>query len=280
MAKYSEKRWLANDGMPMHAVRWQPDVEPIMTVCLIHGLGEHSGRYKDMVEYYTSCGVEIVSFDLRGHGKSGGQRGHSADFQQMIRDIKCFIDEVSNIDVAKPWFIYGHSLGATLTIQYALSHPIRFKGVVLSSPLFKPAFEPAKWKLLLGRLVQTGWPTLSLSNEINEVALCRDKEILKSRAEDSLIHHRISARLGIQMLSEGEQLSRKASEVDFPVLLMHGDADAITSHTASTIFAERVGQQCCLKIWQGFYHELHHEPEKEKVFEYGLNWMKRELQRL
>jgi alpha-beta hydrolase superfamily lysophospholipase len=171
MAKYSEKRWLANDGMPMHAVRWQPDVEPIMTVCLIHGLGEHSGRYKDMVEYYTSCGVEIVSFDLRGHGKSGGQRGHSADFQQMIRDIKCFIDEVSNIDVAKPWFIYGHSLGATLSIQYALSHPIGFKGVVLSSPLFKPAFEPAKWKLLLGRLVQTGWPTLSLSNEINEVAL-------------------------------------------------------------------------------------------------------------
>ncbi len=277
MAKYSETRWLASDGMPMHAVRWQPDDEPVMVVCLIHGLGEHSGRYQDMVEYYTSCGIEVVSFDLRGHGKSGGQRGHSDDFQQIIRDIDRFLYKASGIDIGKPHFIYGHSLGGTLTIKYALSHPGQFKGVILSSPLFKPTFEPPKWKLMLGRLVQSFWPTLSLSSAIDPRVLTRDKVLLESRMTDTLMHGKISAKLGTQMLNEGQRLLEEASLVNFPLLVMHGDADGLTSHQASALFAKRAGPKCTLKIWQGFYHELHHEPEKQEVFNYCIDWMKRAL---
>lgn len=277
MTKHSETKWLACDGMPMHAVRWQSDGEPTMVVCLIHGLGEHSGRYSNMAEYYTSRGVEVVSFDLRGHGKSGGQRGHSDDFQQMIRDIDWFLYKVSNIDVEKPHFIYGHSLGATLAIKYVLSHPGKYKGVILSSPMLKSAFEPPKWKVKLGRFVQSFWPTLSLSNEIDPRVLTRDKALLESRKEDSFNHGKISAKFGTQLLDEGERLLEEASLVDFPILMMHGNADELTCHKATTFFAERAGQQCTLKIWNDFYHELHHEPEKEDVFDYCIAWMKRQL---
>ena len=173
MAKHSDIEWLASDGMPMHAVRWQPDSEPIMVVCIIHGLGEHSGRYANMAEYYTSRGIEVVSFDLRGHGKSGGQRGHSDDFQQIIRDIDQFLYKASGIDIEKPHFIYGHSLGGTLTIKYALSHLGQFKGVILSSPLFKPTLEPPKWKLMVGRLVHSFWTNLSFSSAIDPRFLTR-----------------------------------------------------------------------------------------------------------
>ena len=277
MAKYTETKWQAFDGTPMHAVRWQPDSEPKMVICLIHGLGEHSGRYANMAEYYVNHGIEVVSFDLRGHGQSDGQRGHSDDFQQMMRDIDRFLYKASTIDVDKPHFIYGHSLGGTLAIKYTLSHPGEFKGVILSAPMFKPAFDPPKWKVILGRYLQLIWPTLSLSNEIDTNVLTRDKKLLDSHKDDPLSHDRISARFGTQLLEEGERLLEEASTVDFPILIMHGNADELTCHKASAVFAECAGQQCTLKLWEDFYHELHHEPKKEDVFDYCIDWMKRKL---
>ncbi|ORU93664.1 MAG: alpha/beta hydrolase [Cycloclasticus sp. symbiont of Bathymodiolus heckerae] len=277
MAKRSETKWLACDGTPMHAVRWEPDIEPVMVMCLIHGLGEHSGRYEEMAAYYASFGVEVVSFDLRGHGRSEGQRGHSNDFSQMMKDINLFLYEASKIDINKPHFIYGHSLGGTLTIKYALSHPGEYKGVILSAPMFKPAFEPPKWKVMLGRYIQSIWPTLSLSNEVDLNALSRDEASLESHRSDPLNHDRISAKFGTQLLEEGERLLAEASLVDFPLLMMHGNADALTCHKASAVFAECAGSECTLKIWEDFYHELHHEPEKEDVFNYCIDWMKRKL---
>lgn len=277
MVTHSETQWAACDGTPMHAVRWLPEGEPRLVVCLIHGLGEHSGRYNDMARHYASCGIEVVSFDLRGHGKSDGQRGHSNDFQQLIRDIDRFLNEASKIDLAKPHYIYGHSLGATLALKYVLSHPGEYKGVILSAPMLRPAFEPPKWKVFLGKKLQSIWPSLSLSNEVDPNTLSRDADVLKRNNEDPLTHDRISAKLGTQMLEAGEQLLAEASLVDFPMLMMHGDADELTCHKASTLFAECAGSQCTLKIWEDFYHELHHEPEKEDVYAYCIDWMKRQL---
>ncbi|PCI68424.1 MAG: alpha/beta hydrolase [Piscirickettsiaceae bacterium] len=274
---HSETQWVACDGTAMHAVRWLPDGEIKMVICLIHGLGEHSGRYQEMAEYYASFGVEVVSFDLRGHGKSDGQRGHCHDFQQLIRDIDRFLNQASKIDLDKPHFIYGHSLGATLALKYTLAHPGEYKGVILSAPLLKPAFEPPKWKVMLGKKLQSLWPTLSLSNEVDINTLSRDKEVLRKNKEDPLTHDRISAKLGTQMLEAGEQLLKDASQVDFPMLMMHGDADELTCHKASALFSECAGELCTLKIWEDFYHELHHEPQKEDVHNYCIDWMKRQL---
>jgi len=274
---HSETEWLACDGTPMHAVRWLPDVEPIMVVCIIHGLGEHSGRYEHLAQYFASFGIEVVSFDLRGHGKSEGQRGHTSDLQQMVLDIDRFLNQASKIDLAKPHFIYGHSLGATLAIKYTLSNPGDYNGVILSAPMLKPAFEPPKWKVLLGAKLQQLWPSLSLCSEVDIKTLSRDTGVLEEHRNDPLNHDRISAKLGTQLLEAGEQLLADASLVNFPLLMMHGDADELTCHKASTIFSECAGDLCTLKIWEDFYHELHHEPEKEDVYDYCIDWMNRQL---
>ncbi|ORU90686.1 MAG: alpha/beta hydrolase [Cycloclasticus sp. symbiont of Poecilosclerida sp. M] len=259
----------------MHAVRWMPESEPKMVMCLVHGLGEHSGRYKSMAEYYASFGIEVVSFDLRGHGKSEGQRGHSDDFQQLIKDINRFLYQASKIDLDKPHYIYGHSLGATLVIEYALSHSGEYKGIILSAPMFRPAFEPPKWKVALGRKLQSLWPTLSLSNEVDINTLSRDQAVLDEHKEDPLNHGKITAKLGTQLLETGERLLQEASLIDFPLLMMHGDADKLTCHKASTLFSEYAGEKCTLKIWEDFYHELHHEPKKEDVHNFSIDWMKK-----
>ena len=266
--------WLADDGTPMHADRWHADSKSTMVICLIHGLGEHSGRYQKMAQYYVAHGAEVFAIDLRGHGRSAGQRGHGENFQQLTGDIDGFLRNALANDVDKPLFIYGHSMGGALVIQYALSRRRVFNGVILSSPLFKPAFEPPQWKVRLGRYLQLIWPTLSLSNEVDMTALTRNVAELDRLQQDPLSHNRISAQFGIQLLEQSRQLLSEASRVDFPVLLMHGNADEITCHKASTQFAEHAGQSCCLKIWEGFYHELHHEPEQEEVFDYCLKWMK------
>ena len=277
MITHSETKWTAADGTPMHAVRWLPDSEPKMVVCLIHGLGEHSSRYSAMAEHYASFGVEVISFDLRGHGKSGGQRGHSKDFEQLVSDIDRFLKHASNIDFNKPHFLYGHSLGGTLAINYALSHPHAFKGVILSAPMFKPAFVPPKWKVTLARCLQRFWPTLSLSNEVDVKALSTDQVVLRQRAEDPLVHDRISSRFATQLLQEGERLMQEIKKVDFPLLIMHGDADRLTCHKASSSFAEKSAEKASLKIWPGSFHELHHEPIKEELFHFSMDWMKQQL---
>jgi len=277
MVRHSEIEWTALDGTQMHAVRWQPEGVAKMVLCVIHGLGEHSGRYSPMAEYFSNFGVEVVSFDLRGHGKSAGPRGHSDDFGLMVTDIAEFLNQASIIDSAKPHFIYGHSLGGTLALKYGLSHTGQYKGVILSAPLFKPAFEPPKWKITLGRWLQSWWPRLSLSNEVDRQTLTRDKSVLELCELDPLVHDRISAKLGTQMLEVGEQLLQNVKEVSFPLLMMHGDADGLTCHKSSVMFAELSGEQCTLKVWRDFYHELHHEPGKEDVFNYTIDWMKRQL---
>jgi alpha-beta hydrolase superfamily lysophospholipase len=143
--------------------------------------------------------------------------------------------------------------------------------------MLKPAFEPPKWKVILGRKIQSIWPTLSLFNEVDINTLSRDKDVLRKHEEDPLTHDRISARLGTQMLEAGEQLLKGVSPVSFPLLMMHGDDDKLTSYKATTLFSTGAGDLCTLKIWEGFYHELHHEPKKEEVYNYCLGWMERQL---
>lgn len=277
MVEHSEIQWKASDGTKMHAARWRLNAEPKMVMCLIHGLGEHGGRYSHMAEYFASLGIEVVAFDLRGHGRSEGQRGHCDDFQLMVSDVDEFLNRASVVDLDKPHFIYGHSLGGTLALKYALHHSGQYKGVVVSAPLFKPAFEPPKWKVTLGRWLQSIWPTLSLSNEVDVSTLTRDAEVLARCEMDPLVHDRISAKLGTQMLEAGEELLLDVRKVGFPLLMMHGDADGLTCHKSSVLFSERAGEHCTLKIWEDFYHELHHEPGKEDVFNFTLDWMKRQL---
>jgi len=199
MVTQNETQWIACDGTPMHAVRWVPNVEPKMVVCIIHGLGEHSGRYEHLAQYFVSHGIEVVSFDLRGHGKSDGQRGHTPELQQMIRDIDRFLNHASKIDLTKPHFIYGHSLGATLTLKYTLSHPGEYNGVILSAPMLKPAFEPPSWKVFLGAKLQQVWPSLSLCSGVDIKTLSRDAAVLQQHKNDPLNHDRIYAKLGTQL---------------------------------------------------------------------------------
>jgi len=276
---HEEFGWKTEDHLRLYAQVWQPDGHPKGLVCLVHGLGEHSGRYPHVAAYLTENGYVLSAFDQRGHGKSEGQRGYTPDFQVLMDDIATFLEESTRQYLDGPCFLYGHSLGGSLVLEYMLRRHPRLAGVIATAPALRTAFKPPALKVVLGKVMVRLWPTLSMSNEIDVQTLSRDAEVVRAYVNDPLVHDRLTPRLGIGMLQSGEWVLQHAAEVSLPLLLMHGGADRLTSSQASSEFAARAGDHCTLKIWEGLYHEIHNEPEQGTVLSYLLDWLDQRLEK-
>jgi acylglycerol lipase len=271
--RHLEFGWKTGDGLQLYAQGWQPETESKGIVCLVHGLGEHSGRYAHLAAFLNQAGYALLAFDLRGHGKSQGQRGHAPSYETLMEDISHLLEEAAKRYPDRPCFLYGHSLGGNLVSNYALHRRPQLAGAIVTGPAFRPAFEPPTWKLTLGKIMYNLWPTLSMSNGLDRQALSRDPQVVRAYDNDPLVHDRLTARFGMDFLQAGLWALEHAAEFPLPLLLMHGGADRITSAQASREFAAKASDRCTLKIWDGFYHEIHNEPEKEQVFAYLLEWL-------
>ncbi len=263
----------STDGLKLHGKGWEPDSEIKAIACLVHGLGEHSGRYEHVAKAFNREGHALLAFDLRGHGRSEGRRGHAPSYGVLMSDISALLGEAATRYPNLPCFLYGHSLGGNLVIHYALRQLPELAGVIATSPLFRPASKPIAWRIMLLRAMYGLWPRLTLSSGLDDLALSRDLSVVRIYRNDPWVHDRISARLAIDMLQNGQWNLEHAAEFPCPLLLMHGDADRITSVEATREFAAQAGTECTLEIWNGFFHELHNEPEQNKILEYVLRWM-------
>lgn len=271
--RHFEFEWQTEDGLRLYAQGWQPETEFKGVVCLVHELGEHSGRYAHLAAFLSQAGYVLLAFDLRGHGKSEGQRGHAPSYEVLLDDISQLLEEAAKRYPDRPRFLYGHSLGGNLVIEYALRRRPRLAGVIATGASFRLAFEPPAWKLTLAKILYSLWPTLTMSNELDRQALSRDPEVVRAYNDDPLVHDRISARLAMDMLQSGLWALEHAADFPLPLLLMHGGDDRLTSAQASREFATQASHRCTLKIWDGFYHEIHNEPKQGQVFGYLLEWL-------
>ncbi len=272
-----EFNWKTTDGLTLQACNWQPEADLRGVVCLVHGLGEHLGRYRQVAAYFTNAGIGVLSFDLRGHGKSQGKQGYIPSYDILLDDVQRLLTEAGTRYPAKPIFLYGHSLGGNLVINYALRRKPSLIGVISTSPFLHPGFNPPASKLALGKIMYSVWPGFTMPNGLELQALSKDPRVVDAYINDRLVHNHLSARLGLDMLKSGEWAMNHAAELSVPLLLMHGDADRLTSASASREFARGAGEKCTLKIWDGGYHELHNEPEQREVLGYMLNWMEARL---
>ena len=267
---------LGPDGTKFHCQIWQAALsakETRPTIALVHGLGEHSGRYGDLISHLIHRGHPVIATDLRGHGRSGGTRGHSPSYEALLDDIDLLLGAARERFPGTPFVLYGHSFGGALVINYGLRRHPDMLGLIATSPALRPAVVPPEWKLRVGHLLYRTWPSLTLKSGLEAVGISRDQAVVRAYRTDALVHDRISARLGLDLLEAGEWALQHAAELTLPLLLMHGDSDRLTSVTASREFARRAPPSCTLRIWQGFYHELHHEPEKAAVFAEISNWL-------
>jgi acylglycerol lipase len=269
------------DGLPLHFQGWEPQASPAAVICAVHGLGEHSGRYAHVAESLNRAGYALLAFDLRGHGTSGGQRGHSPTWEAMLDDIDGMLVEAATRYPHLSSFLYGHSLGGELVLCHSLRNSPRAngqnhrapKGVIASGPSLQTAFAPPGWKVAVGKVTYRLLPTMSMSNGLDRSALSRDPRVVERYNADPLVHDRVTARLGMDLLWNGERALELAAQFPLPLLLMHGSADRIASIEASREFARRSDGQCTLKIWEGLYHEIHNELEQAQVLDFMIAWL-------
>jgi len=275
--KSNEWTWKSNDGLEMYAHSWEPEETPKAVIHLVHGLGEHIGRYAHVGKAFTDAGFALTGFDLRGHGKSGGPRGHIPSFDAFMDDIASFQRQIDARFPDVPRFLYGHSLGGILVLNYVLRRKPEFKGVISTGAGLRTALEEQKAKVTMARVLGTLMPGMAIPSGLDPTTISRNPEVVDAYVNDPLVHDKMSLGFGKIMLSEIPWTFEHASEFSLPLLIMHGKDDKLGYPRGSEEFAGLVKQNCTLKLWDGLYHEIHNEPEQNEVFAFTIDWMNSQL---
>lgn len=245
-------------------------------VVLVHGLGEHSGRYGHVAGALVRRGFAVVGWDLRGHGRSSGARGDVAHGELLVDDLAAVCARFR--DEGCPLFLFAHSLGGQLALRLLERDAGTCCGAIIASPWLRLAFNPPWWKLLLARLAMRVWPGFVQARDIRSERLSRDVAHLASFPDLDLVHQRISARMYFWLRAGGERILAEAGRVHTPLLMLHGDNDPVTSHHATCDFFEHVGSvDKTLRIYPGARHETHNEIERAQVLREIGDWIEARL---
>jgi acylglycerol lipase len=275
--KHFEDKWQDPEGTNFFLRGWEPENgTPKALVVLVHGLGEHTGRYAHVGKALTRAGYALAGFDLRGHGKSGGARGHASSLDAYMQDIRQFFSLMEQRYPAIPHFLYGHSLGGLLVLAYAIQYGAGLKGVIVTAPALRSSLQEQKAKIAMVRLLGSLAPTVSVQSGLDAATISRDPLIVEAYRKDSLVHDRTSLGFGKAALNAIDLCFARARDFLLPLLIMHGTGDKVTYFSGSEDFAKLVseaGTEVTLRLWNDLYHEIHNEPEKEEVFPFMIEWL-------
>ncbi len=271
--KQTQFEWTL-DGITFYGQDWEPDGSPRAVVALVHGLGEHSGRYAHVAEVLNQAGYVLMAFDLRGHGKSTGPRGHTPSLEALLDDVARFLQEVEQRFPGRPVVLYGHSLGASLALNYVLRRRPAVAGVIATGPALRSSLEQQKVKLLVARLLSSVLPNLTLHSGLSPDTLSRDARVVQAYRTDPLVHDLATLRMGVEGIAAGHWAIEHAAEwPGVPLLIGQGSTDVLGLPESSREFASQVPAKCTFKVWEGLQHEIHNEPQRAEVLQYMVDWL-------
>ncbi len=243
-------------------------------IILVHGMGEHSGRYADfLIPELLKQNLAVITYDLFGHGKTEGKKGHNPNFEAVLETVTIVTNKAKEVFGDVPFFLYGHSMGGNVVLNYALREEHNFKGIIATSPFLRIAFKAPAWKLTIGKIIQKIAPSVTMPNELDPTHLSRDSIEVKKYIDDPLVHNKISPNYSLTFFETGEWAINNAKKLQTPTLVIHGTDDKITDHKASATFVENTNGKASMKLFKNGYHELHNDLEKEKFVETITNWI-------
>jgi alpha-beta hydrolase superfamily lysophospholipase len=265
-------------GLELYCRRWRSDGTPKAVLLIVHGHGEHSGRYGNVADWFVPRGYTVYAFDLRGHGHSQGSRGVLQSFGDYREDVRALLDVVHEAEPGRPVFLMGHSLGGLIVLDYVLHDPSGLNGVVASGPvLCPPGISPLL--LWLSKVLARVWPSLVLESGLDTSALSRDTAVVDAYVNDPLVHSKGSARLASEMMDAVEWTQAHAADMALPCLIVHGSEDRLCDPQASKVFVDNVTFADKERIeYEGYYHEVYNDLGKEQVFADIEEWFERHLQ--
>ena len=240
-------------------------------------MGEHSNRYNAWAGLLADKGFVVRTFDLRGHGQSEGRRGYCSDYYKLIKDLETFFEEGKGEYPSLPSFFYGRSFGANLLLNYAIQKNINVNGLIVTAPWLELTNPPSRFKLLAVSILSNLLPGLLIPNGLKPEDLSRDLREVHSYKNDSLVHDRISIGLFIQTYEAGIKASMSIYKINVPLLVMHGSEDNITSCKSSRNFVRNSSDKTTFIEWEGAYHELHNDIDRDEVFESLIKWLNQNI---
>lgn len=241
---------------------------------LVHGYGEHSGRYSHVASALVDAGWAAYALDHRGHGRSEGPRADVESLDWMLADIDVVVDQAMDHDGGRKPVLLGHSMGGGVAAAFALEHQQRLTALVLSGPALDVSDStplPMRLSAQFVPLVWPGAPTVTLPAS----AVSRDRDVVADYEGDPLVFHgRVPARTGREILKTADRVLKRAGELRLPVLVMHGSEDQLAAPRGSKQLDAGLGSDDhSLKIYDGLYHEIFNEPEKKQVLADLVAWL-------
>jgi len=251
--------------------------KPTAVVCLIHGMGEHSGRYAHVAKFFNTHGISMFTMDLRGHGRSEGKRGHMPSYDNMMDDVSLLIQATARKNKEIPIFLYGHSMGGNLVLNYGIRNGEGISGIIATSPYLHRAFELPVLKIKMATVIKNIIPTITQRTGLDVNYLSKDKKNIENYEKDPLVHDKITPSFFVQIEAAGRYALQHANMLKVPTLLLHGKADKITDYLSSEAFAKDSEGKCIFKLIEGGYHEMHNDEEKNIVLDSALNFIEKHI---
>lgn len=250
-------------------------------IVITHGLGEHSGRYGNVLRSILPKGVTIWALDHRGHGQSEGPRGHILSFSEYIDELYALVQmSREGLPEDMKCFLMGHSMGGLIALYFALRYPGMIDGVIVSSPSLGLKAKVPVIKGTMGMIMSSIWPGLTLGNELDISKISHDEEVIRAYLDDPLVHDRISARWFTELLSTMKAVSSLASKMEVPILMqVAGDDYLVNANASKAFFEDLILKDKTLYLYDGLYHEIYNEREEQRsrVLTDLENWLEKHI---
>jgi alpha-beta hydrolase superfamily lysophospholipase len=271
--QHSESTFNGAGGLTLYYQKWQPDQKARAVLAIVHGFGEHSGRYMNVVNHFVNTGFTIYSFDHRGHGRSEGQRGHIMQWAEFREDVQNFLQMVCTKEKDMPVFLMGHSMGGLIVLNYLLHNHEELTAVIASAPLLaQPRISPIL--VMISRILSNIWPGFSIDTKLDVNSISRDPEAVKAYQEDPLVHSTASARFGTELTAAIEWTQTHAAEFNLPLMIIHGNADSLVPPEGSRKFFDNLTiNDKEIHMYEGGYHEPHNDLDKITVLNDFEQWI-------
>jgi alpha-beta hydrolase superfamily lysophospholipase len=257
---------------------WLPEGEPKAVLLIVHGLGEHSGRYGNVVNHFVPLGYAVYGIDHFGHGKSDGERVYVKRFEDYTNTLEVYFDKIRGSQPGKPIFLVGHSMGGLIGAVYLLDHQSELAGAVLSGPAVKIPSDVTPATIFVGKILSSLIPKFGLL-ALDATGVSRDPAVVQAYINDPLVHRgKMTARLAAEMLKAMQTISGQAARITLPILILQGSADRLVNPGGAQMLYDAVSSvDKEIRIYDGFYHEVFNEPEHDKVLRDVEVWLEAHL---
>lgn len=242
-------------------------------LCIVHGLGEHGRRYIRLAPHIARQGYHVSAFDLQGHGQSPGKRGAIMNYDSLLDEVQFALQWAKQLHASLPCYLFGHSMGGNLVVNYALRRSDLPQAAIVSSPMFISPREPKGLMNMLARVASRITPNLTIAAGTETKQLMDDPVEQQILDNDPLFHRRVSLRLGAALIDSGKWAISNAHRLSIPLMVSHGLKDTITLPEGSRQFASRAGHHCQLQLLEDHLHESFRDQRRHEVIQLYVDFL-------